>query len=104
MTVVTHSAYLITTCGWDNHRRITRSDLPLKILFLGDSGVNKTAILFRFADDSFNSSFIATIGIDFRIKTIQVDGRDIKLQIWDTAVQERFHTITSKGVGVGVGG
>jgi len=52
-------------------------------------------ILFRFSDDSFNASFISTIGIDFKIKTIELDGRKIKLQIWDTAGQERFHTITT---------
>lgn len=42
----------------------------------------QTCILFRFSDDSFNASFISTIGIDFKIKTIELDGRKIKLQIW----------------------
>lgn len=49
----------------------------------------------RFADDSFTSSFITTIGIDFKIRTITLDGKRIKLQIWDTAGQERFKTITT---------
>ncbi|CAF3331801.1 unnamed protein product [Rotaria socialis] len=70
-------------------------DLLFKLLLIGDSGVGKTCILFRFSDDSFNASFISTIGIDFKIKTIELDGRKIKLQIWDTAGQERFHTITT---------
>ncbi|CAF1208053.1 unnamed protein product [Rotaria sordida] len=70
-------------------------DLLFKLLLIGDSGVGKTCILFRFSDDAFNASFISTIGIDFKIKTIELDGRKIKLQIWDTAGQERFHTITT---------
>jgi len=51
--------------------------------------------LLRFSDDSFTTSFITTIGIDFKIKTIELDGKRIKLQIWDTAGQERFRTITT---------
>jgi len=49
----------------------------------------------RFADNTFTDSFISTIGVDFKIRTIQLDGKNIKLQIWDTAGQERFRTITS---------
>lgn len=51
--------------------------------------------MLRFSDDSFTTSFITTIGIDFKIKTIELDGKRIKLQIWDTAGQERFRTITT---------
>lgn len=58
-------------------------------------GVGKSCILVRFADDSFTQSFIATIGIDFKIRTIELDGQRVKLQIWDTAGQERFKTITT---------
>lgn len=49
----------------------------------------------RFSDGSFTTSFITTIGIDFKIRTIELDGKRIKLQIWDTAGQERFRTITT---------
>jgi len=70
-------------------------DLLFKLLLIGDSGVGKTCILFRFSDDAFNTTFISTIGIDFKIKTIELRGKKIKLQIWDTAGQERFHTITT---------
>nr|CDS22605.1 ras protein Rab 10 [Echinococcus granulosus] len=70
-------------------------DLLFKLMLIGDSGVGKTCILFRFVDDSFSSSFISTIGIDFKIKTVEIDGKRIKLQIWDTAGQERFQTITA---------
>ncbi|CAK9293172.1 unnamed protein product [Gordionus sp. m RMFG-2023] len=70
-------------------------DYLFKILLIGDSGVGKTCLLFRFSDDAFNTTFIATIGIDFKIKTIEIDGKKIKLQIWDTAGHERFRTITT---------
>ncbi|GMT27187.1 hypothetical protein PFISCL1PPCAC_18484 [Pristionchus fissidentatus] len=70
-------------------------DLLFKLLLIGDSGVGKTCILYRFSDDAFNTTFISTIGIDFKIKTIELHGKKIKLQIWDTAGQERFHTITT---------
>ena len=62
---------------------------------IGDSGVGKSCVLLRFSDDQFTSSFITTIGIDFKIKTIGIGGKRIKLQIWDTAGQERFRTITN---------
>lgn len=70
-------------------------DKAMKLLMVGDSGVGKSCLLLRFVDDKFNPSFITTIGIDFKIKTIDQDGRKIKLQIWDTAGQERFRTITT---------
>ncbi|BHF58864.1 Ras-related protein Rab-10 [Sparganum proliferum] len=60
-------------------------DLLFKLMLIGDSGVGKTCILFRFVEDSFSSSFISTIGIDFKIKTVELDDKRIKLQIWDTA-------------------
>ncbi|KJE94121.1 Rab8a protein [Capsaspora owczarzaki ATCC 30864] len=70
-------------------------DYLFKLLLIGDSGVGKTCVLFRFSDDAFNATFISTIGIDFKIRTIELDGKKIKLQIWDTAGQERFRTITT---------
>ncbi|KDD73539.1 Ras family protein, partial [Helicosporidium sp. ATCC 50920] len=59
------------------------------------SSVGKSCLLLRFAEDSFTSTFITTIGIDFKIKKVLIDGKWVKLQIWDTAGQERFRTITS---------
>ncbi|KAL5230089.1 hypothetical protein ABZP36_028865 [Zizania latifolia] len=61
----------------------------------GIAGVGKSCLLLRFSDGSFTTSFITTIGIDFKIRTIELDGKRIKLQIWDTAGQERFRTITT---------
>lgn len=70
-------------------------DCLFKIIIIGNSGVGKTNILTRFADDKFDKTFITTIGIDFRNAIVNVDNKKIKLQIWDTAGQERFRTITS---------
>ena len=64
-------------------------DYLFKILLIGDSGVGKTCILCRFSDDSFNSSFISTIGIDFKMKTIDLNGKKIKLQIWKFRIQKK---------------
>ncbi|KAH8120693.1 rab-type small GTP-binding protein [Phellopilus nigrolimitatus] len=70
-------------------------DFLIKLLLIGDSGVGKSCLLTRFCDDTWTPSFITTIGIDFKIRTIELDGKRIKLQIWDTAGQERFRTITT---------
>jgi len=73
----------------------TEYDYLFKILIIGDSGVGKSALLVRFADDAFTESYISTIGVDFKIRTLDIDGKSVKLQIWDTAGQEKFRTITS---------
>jgi len=70
-------------------------DHLFKILLIGDAGVGKTCLLLRFADNSFSDTEIATIGSDFKTRTLDIHGKTCKLQIWDTAGQERFRTITS---------
>jgi len=70
-------------------------DYLFKILLIGDSGVGKSCLLLRFADDTYTESYISTIGVDFKLRTIELEGKTVKLQIWDTAGQERFRTITS---------
>ncbi|QLQ79322.1 hypothetical protein HG537_0B06700 [Torulaspora globosa] len=70
-------------------------DYLFKLLLIGNSGVGKSCLLLRFSDDTYTNDYISTIGVDFKIKTVELDGKTVKLQIWDTAGQERFRTITS---------
>ncbi|KAG9150175.1 hypothetical protein Leryth_009744 [Lithospermum erythrorhizon] len=56
-------------------------DYLFKLLLIGDSGVGKSCLLLRFADDSYLDSYISTIGVDFKIRTVEQDGKTIKLQI-----------------------
>lgn len=57
-------------------------DYMFKILIIGNSSVGKTSFLFRYADDSFTPTFVSTVGIDFKVKTIYRNDKRIKLQIW----------------------
>ncbi|XP_034394740.1 ras-related protein Rab-3D-like isoform X2 [Cyclopterus lumpus] len=70
-------------------------DYMFKLLIIGNSSVGKTSFLVRFADASFTSTFVSTVGIDFKVKTIHRSDKRFKLQIWDTAGQERYRTITT---------
>uniref|UniRef100_A0A2C9JZT8 Uncharacterized protein n=1 Tax=Biomphalaria glabrata TaxID=6526 RepID=A0A2C9JZT8_BIOGL len=71
------------------------SEYIFKIIFVGDSSVGKTSLMLRYTEDCFSDSFITTIGVDFKIKTIDVSGVSAKLHIWDTAGQDRFKNIVS---------
>lgn len=66
-----------------------------KLLIIGDSSVGKSSLLLRFTDNKYQDSYISTIGVDFKVKTMNINDQVIKLQIWDTAGQERFRTITA---------
>eukprot|EP00501_MAST-03F_sp_TOSAG23-6_P002065 GSMAST32.ASY1.ANO1.2156.1 assembled CDS len=90
-------------------------DHLLKLLLIGDAGVGKSSILLvsknfsnslhifllyyilwiRFTDDTFDSTMQSTIGVDFKVKIMQIAGKTAKMTIWDTAGQERFRTLTS---------
>jgi len=66
----------------------------VRLLTLGDSGAGKSSLLLQYTQGEFTHEYMPTIGIDFRLKTIEMNGKQIKVQVWDTAGQERFRTIT----------
>lgn len=66
-----------------------------KMVLIGDSGVGKTNLASRFAHNEFNADSKATIGVEFRSKTLEIDGKEVKAQIWDTSGQERYRAVTS---------
>ncbi|KAI9348718.1 ras family-domain-containing protein [Obelidium mucronatum] len=72
-------------------------EATFKLLMIGDSGTGKSSLLLRFTDDAWlqPDEVAATIGVDFKVKTVEVDEKKYKLTIWDTAGQERFRTLTS---------
>ncbi|XP_076831499.1 ras-related protein Rab-33B [Brachyhypopomus gauderio] len=61
-----------------------------KIIVIGDSGVGKTCLAYRFCKGQFPSKTESTIGVDFRERILDIEGEKIKVQLWDTAGQERF--------------
>jgi len=80
---------------WQKDAADQNFDYMFKLLIIGNSSVGKTSFLFRYADDSFTSAFVSTVGIDFKVKTVFRQDKRVKLQIWDTAGQERYRTITT---------
>ncbi|XP_002166359.1 uncharacterized protein LOC100214114 [Hydra vulgaris] len=71
------------------------ADFVFKIIIIGDSGVGKSCLLRRFADQSYTDNYINTIGVDFKVRTFEIYGKTVKLNIWDSAGQERFRTIVN---------
>jgi small GTP-binding protein len=70
-------------------------EIVYKVLLLGDSSVGKTCFLLRYCDKSFQDVHLSTIGLDYRLKSMTLkNNKNIKLQIWDTAGQDRFRAIT----------
>ena len=69
-------------------------ELKFKITLLGDSGSGKAPLILRYVDNYFPETHIATIGVEYKTKTITKGKYKITLNIWDTAGQERFKSIT----------
>lgn len=69
-------------------------DLTIRVLLLGDSGVGKTSLMMRYSEDQFAPNMLSTAGVDFKIHNLQVKGRKVRCQVWDTAGQDKFHVIT----------
>lgn len=68
-------------------------DVSVKVCVVGDSAVGKSALLWRFTDQNYSPSFISTIGVDYKTINLEREGKTVKLQIWDTAGQDRFESI-----------
>ena len=71
-------------------------DYLYKILLIGDASSGKSSFLIQYTEKNWDDGFVPTIGIDFKLKTLQMeDGKKVKLQIWDTPGHERFKNITT---------
>lgn len=68
-------------------------DIIFKVALIGDSHAGKTSIVNKYVNNSMNNTFISTIGVDFLIKTIHLKDKTIKIQIWDTAGQEKYASL-----------
>lgn len=74
---------------------MSQNPQTLKIILIGDSGVGKTSLIYRYIQDIFNVNLLTTIKVDFQVKEINIDSNIVKLQVWDTAGQERFRSINA---------
>jgi Ras-related protein Rab-8A len=75
------------------HTVATDYDVLAKAIIVGDSSVGKSSLLYRYTEQDWNPHYIATIGVDFKVMTFERDNKIVKLQLWDTAGQDRFRTI-----------
>ena len=66
----------------------------IKILIIGDSTVGKTNFVYKFSEDKFSENYFASTGIELKTTSIQIDGKSIKIQLWDTAGQEKYRAMT----------
>ncbi|GMM33664.1 Rab family GTPase [Saccharomycopsis crataegensis] len=71
----------------------SRKKTLLKVIVLGDSGVGKTSLMQQFVNGKFSHQYKATIGADFLTKELNIDDKNVTIQLWDTAGQERFQSL-----------
>ena len=69
-------------------------DEKCQLLIIGDSTVGKTSILSRYANGTFNSNYLATVGLDNFTKDESINDKIVRIKIWDTAGQERYKSLT----------
>ena len=88
--------------AWQKDAADQNFDYMFKLLVIGNSSVGKTSFLFRYADDSFTSAFVSTVGIDFKVKTVFRQDKRVKLQIWvsDLQINNIFINTTLGGLGI----
>lgn len=68
------------------------AEFSFKILLVGKLGVGKSSLLLRYAEGSFREGFLPTVGVDFKIRTVQHAGTDLHLQLWDNANEQPLPT------------
>ena len=73
------------------------NQFKFQVVLAGDAAVGKSSFIIRLCKGTFTTAMNSTLGVDFNMKTIQVDGKTTVLQLWDTAGQERFRSITRYG-------
>ena len=76
-------------------RKASNYQYIFKLILIGNSGVGKSCILQRYIKHKFEQTYKCTIGVDFLMKTIIVNGKTVKLQLWDTAGQEKYKSMVS---------
>eukprot|EP01126_Amoeba_proteus_P050779 TRINITY_DN6027_c0_g2_i1.p1 TRINITY_DN6027_c0_g2~~TRINITY_DN6027_c0_g2_i1.p1 ORF type:complete len:100 (+),score=8.95 TRINITY_DN6027_c0_g2_i1:76-375(+) len=86
-------------CGKVNFKKQFLESYSPVVILIGDSGVGKSNLVGRFTNDQFHEETKATIGVEFCYKHMNVDGKDISTQIWDTSGQERFRSLTRRCFG-----
>ena len=62
-----------------NSKILLNSDYQLKLVIIGDSNVGKSSLMVRFSDDKFDDTYLTTIGVDFRFKSLKIDDLNVKL-------------------------
>uniref|UniRef100_A0A4W5R4M2 Calcium release activated channel regulator 2A n=1 Tax=Hucho hucho TaxID=62062 RepID=A0A4W5R4M2_9TELE len=87
--------------GKETQHRVKEGAVPapdrlFKVVLVGNSSVGKTSLLRTFCDGRFHPSSSATVGIDYRVKTLMLDNTQVAMQLWDTAGQERYRSITKQ--------
>ena len=78
-----------------NNKENNNYDMIFKIVLIGDSSVGKTNILSKYILDEYDPDTQATIGVELSTKNYTFDNNEVKVQIWDTAGQEKYRSITS---------
>ena len=70
-------------------------EVMFKVVLIGDMKVGKTNIVSRYIKNEFNKDSMSTIGVEFGSKELVIEGHNVKVQIWDTAGQEKYKSITN---------
>jgi Ras-related protein Rab-8A len=89
------SKLIIRTQKPKNISKMNNYDYMVKIIIIGDSAVGKSNVLLRFTEEKYRTVHTATIGVDFKVKILDVGKHRLKMTIWDTAGQDRFQNITT---------